>query len=55
VVEECWNSGLDGQLEAVVASIQLEATVVATSEATQLWETLPTTSWVLELYEKPVT
>jgi hypothetical protein len=42
VWEECWNSGLDGRLEAVVASIhlkvvvasiQLEAMVAATSEA----------------------
>jgi hypothetical protein len=32
VWEECWNSGLDGRLEAVVASIQLEAMVAATSE-----------------------
>jgi hypothetical protein len=47
--EECWNSSLDGRLEAVAASIQLEAAVVATSE------TLPTTSWVLGPYENPVT
>jgi hypothetical protein len=25
VGEECWNSGLDGRLEAVLASIRLEA------------------------------
>jgi hypothetical protein len=47
--EECWNSSLDGRLEAVAVSIQLEAVVVATSE------TLPTTSWVLGPYENPVT
>jgi hypothetical protein len=29
VWEECWNSGLDGRLEVLAASIQLEATVVA--------------------------
>jgi hypothetical protein len=45
--EECWNSSLD-------ASIQLEAVVVATSEAAQLWETLPTTSQVLDPYENHV-
>jgi hypothetical protein len=33
VGEQCWNSDLDGQLEAVTASIQLEAAMVATSEA----------------------
>jgi hypothetical protein len=64
VGEECWNSGLNSQLEvvaasiqveAMVASIQLEATVAATSEAARLWETLPTASWVLEPYENPVT
>jgi hypothetical protein len=63
VGEECWNSGLDDWLEAmttsihlkvVAASIQLEAAVVATSEATRLWETLPTASWVLGPYENPV-
>jgi hypothetical protein len=32
VGEECWNSGLDGRLEVVVASIQLEATLAVTSE-----------------------
>jgi energy-converting hydrogenase Eha subunit A len=53
--EECWNSVLDGRLEAVTASIQLEEVVAATSEAARLWETLPTTSWVLGPYEKPVT
>jgi hypothetical protein len=41
VGEECWNSGLDGRLEAMAA-------VAAMSE------TLPTTSWVLGLYENPV-
>jgi hypothetical protein len=53
VGEECWNSGLDGRLEAVVASIHLKAmaatillevVMVATFEAARLWETLPTTS-----------
>jgi hypothetical protein len=36
VGEECWNSGLDGRLEAMAASIQLEAVVAATSEAARL-------------------
>jgi hypothetical protein len=44
-VEECWNSGLDGRLEtmaasihlkAVVASMHPEAATVATSEAARL-------------------
>jgi hypothetical protein len=61
---ECWNYGMYGRMEAVVASIQpqvvaasihLEAAVAATSEAAQLWETLPTTSQVLGPYENPVT
>jgi hypothetical protein len=34
--EERWNSGLDGRLEVVAASIQLEMVVVATSKAAQL-------------------
>jgi hypothetical protein len=64
VGEECWNSSLDGRLEAVaasihlkavVASIQLEAAVAATSKAARLQETLPTTSRVLGLYENPIT
>jgi hypothetical protein len=64
VGEECWNSRLDGWLEVVVASIhlkavkasiQLEASVAATSEAAQLWVTLPTASQVLGSYENPVT
>jgi hypothetical protein len=51
VGEESWNSGLDGQLEAVAASIHLkvvaasihlEVAVAATSEAAQLREILPT-------------
>jgi hypothetical protein len=42
---ECWNSGLDGWLEAVAA----------TSEAAWLRETLPMTSRVLDPYENPVT
>jgi hypothetical protein len=64
VGEECWNSGLDNQLEAVAdsihlktvaASIQLEAVVAAMSEAAQLQETLPTASYVVGPYENPVT
>jgi hypothetical protein len=63
VGEECWNSGMDGQLdampasihlEAVAAIIQLEVEVVATSETAQLQETLPTVSRVLDSYENPV-
>jgi hypothetical protein len=62
--EECWNSGLDDRLEAVVvsvhlkvvvASIQLEAVVAIMSEATRLWETLPVASRVLVPDENPVT
>jgi hypothetical protein len=54
--EECWNSGLGGRLEAMVASIHLkvgaasihlEAMVAAMSEAARLQETLPTTSRVV--------
>jgi hypothetical protein len=48
VREECWNSGFDGRLEAVAASIQMEVAVAATSEVARLWETLPTASWVLD-------
>jgi hypothetical protein len=55
VGEECWNSALDGRLEAVAASIQLEAVVSATSEAARLRETLPMASRVLGLYENPIT
>jgi hypothetical protein len=64
VGDESWNSGLDGrlevvtdsiQLQAVVASIHLEVTVAATSEAARLWETLPTASRVLHPYENLVT
>jgi hypothetical protein len=51
VGEEYWNSGLDGRLEAVAASIHLEAAMGATSEAAQLWETLPMASWVVGSYE----
>jgi hypothetical protein len=63
VEEEYWNSGLDGMLEVVAASIhlgvvaasiQLEAVVSATSKAVRLWETLPMTPRVLDPYEKPV-
>jgi hypothetical protein len=55
VGDECWNSGLDGRLEAVAASIQLETVVAVMSEAARLWETLPTASQVVGLYENPVT
>ncbi len=63
VGEECWNSGLDGRLEAVVASIHLKAVAAsihleaaaATSKAARLQETLPTSSRVLDPYENPVT
>jgi hypothetical protein len=53
VGEECCNSGLDGQLEAVmasmhlkvvVASTQLEAAVAVTSKAARLQEALPKVS-----------
>jgi hypothetical protein len=62
--DECWNSGLDGQLEVVVASIQLKAlaasiqlevAVVATSVAARLRKTIPTTLRVVGPYENPVT
>jgi hypothetical protein len=62
--KECWNSSLDGRLEVVGANIQLEAMAVSiqlqvkvavTSEAARLWETLPTTSRVLDSYENPIT
>jgi hypothetical protein len=55
VGEECWNSSLDARLQAVAASIQLEAAVMAMSKFAQLRETLPTTSRVLDLYENTVT
>jgi hypothetical protein len=64
VREECWNSRMDGrleavptsiQLEAVVASIQLEAVVVAMSGAARLQEILPTASQLLDPYENPIT
>jgi hypothetical protein len=32
VGEECWNSGLDGRLEVMAASIHLEAVATTTSE-----------------------
>ena len=54
VREEYWNSDLDGRLEAVVASIHLEA-AATTSEAAWLQETLPMASRVLGLYENPIT
>jgi hypothetical protein len=55
VGEECKNSSLDGRLEMVAASIQLEAEVAAMSKAARLWETLPTASRVLDPYENLVT
>jgi hypothetical protein len=64
VGEKCWNSGLDGQLDAVAASMQLKAVaasfqleeaVAATSETVWLQETLPTVSQMLDLYENHVT
>jgi hypothetical protein len=33
---ECWNTGLDGRLEAVVANIQLEVAMAVTLEAVRL-------------------
>jgi hypothetical protein len=51
---ECWNSGLDCQLEAVVTSIHLEA-VAATSKAARVLETLPTHHGWWPPYENPVT
>jgi hypothetical protein len=54
VGEECWNSGLDARLEMVAANIHLEA-VAAMSKSVRLWETLPTTSQVLDLYANPIT
>jgi hypothetical protein len=44
-----------GRLEVVAVSMQLEAVVVATSEAARLRETLSTASRVLDPYENPVT
>jgi hypothetical protein len=55
VEDECRNSALDAQLEAVAASIHLEAMVAATSKSTQLRETLLVASQVLDPYENPVT
>jgi hypothetical protein len=64
VGEECWNSSLDGrlnavvasiQLEVAVASIQLEVAVAATLKAARLRETLPMASQVLDPYENSVT
>jgi hypothetical protein len=39
--EECWNSGLDGRLEVVAASIHLETAAAATSEDARLQEISP--------------
>jgi hypothetical protein len=63
VGEECFNSGLDGRLEVVVASINLKAVaanihleaVTAPSKAARLWETLPTASRLVDPYENPIT
>jgi hypothetical protein len=64
VGEECWNSSLDGlleavptsiQMEAVVANIHLEVAMAARSEAAHLQETLPMASWVVGLYKYPIT
>jgi hypothetical protein len=64
VGEECWNSGLDGRLEAVEASIHLkvvaanihlEVATAASSEAAWLQETFPTASRVVGPYDNPVT
>jgi hypothetical protein len=55
VGEECYNSGLDGQLEVVVAIIQLEATVAGTSKAARLRETFPMALQVVGPYKNPVT
>jgi hypothetical protein len=63
VVEEYWNCGQDGQLEAVAgnihmevvaASIHLEAAMAATLKHMRLRETLPTASRVLDPYENTV-
>jgi hypothetical protein len=61
---ECWNSGLDGWLEAMEASIHLEAVtgsymqvevmVATTSKAAGLREALPIASRVLDPYENPI-
>jgi hypothetical protein len=62
--EECCKSGLDARLEAVTASIhleamatriQLEAAVAATSKSARLSETLRMASWVLDPFENHVT
>jgi hypothetical protein len=45
---------MDGQLDAMPASIHLEVEVAATSETAQLQETLPTVSRVLDPYENSV-
>jgi hypothetical protein len=42
-------------LEAVVANIELEAVVVASSKSARLWETFPMTSLVLDPFENHVT
>jgi hypothetical protein len=64
VGDECWNSGLDVWLVAVVASIhleavaaiiQLEAVMAATLKSARLLETLPMTSRVLDPYANPIT
>jgi hypothetical protein len=55
VGEECWNSGLDARLEAVATNILVVVVVVTTSNSSRLWEILPMASWVLDLYENPIT
>jgi uncharacterized membrane protein YqhA len=42
-------------LKVVAIGIHLEAATTATSEAAQLWDTLPTASRVVCLYENPIT
>jgi hypothetical protein len=63
VGEECFNSGLDGRLEVVVASINLKAVaanihleaVMTPSKAARLRETLPTASRLVGPYENLIT
>jgi hypothetical protein len=63
-VGDCWISGLDGQLEAVVTSIHLEVVaasipqeeaVAATLKCARPRETLPTASLVLHPNDSSVT
>jgi hypothetical protein len=41
VGEECWNSGLDGRLEAVAASIHLEVVAANIRSEFSLWWPFP--------------